>query len=96
MDLYSVWSGMLYRCYSENSSNFEYYGGRGVWVSDRWLRFDIFVEDVQTIPGWLDKQADWEGYSLDKDKLGGGTLCYSVDTCCWLDSEQQNFYRSFK
>jgi hypothetical protein len=43
---YSIWSNMINRCTLEKSPNFEYYGGRGVKVCDRWRTFEYFKEDL--------------------------------------------------
>ena len=96
-DLYTTWANMILRCYKEEEIGYKYYGARGVRVCERWKRFDYFVEDVQKIDGWENKLNDWGSYSLDKDKLGGDSLIYSPDTCCWLnDSEQAENSRACK
>ena len=43
---YSIWGQMIARCYSSGASHYEYYGGRGITVCDRWLKFENFKEDT--------------------------------------------------
>lgn len=38
-----AWIGMQKRCYERNSPAWDYYGGRGIRVCDRWLGTDGFV-----------------------------------------------------
>jgi len=35
--LYSIWKGMIQRCTNPSDSNYEDYGGRGIWVCNEWL-----------------------------------------------------------
>ena len=35
--LYSVWREMKYRCVNPNNKKYQYYGGRGIKVCDRWM-----------------------------------------------------------
>jgi hypothetical protein len=73
------------RCCNPNTLAWPNYGGRGVTVCDRWNprkggSFENFYADMGDPPG--------PDYSIDKDKLGDGTL-YSPETCCWLDATEQ-------
>jgi hypothetical protein len=76
---------MIGRCYNENATGFEYYGGRGVRVCDRWLGKDgflNFVEDLGMRP---------KGTTLDKDLKGGvGCKLYSPENCCWATPLSQS------
>jgi thymidylate synthase len=81
--LYSIWTGMINRCYNKNKSTYKYYGGKGVFVSNDWLTFLNFVDDAKNIEGWNLKCNAWDDYELDKDILGDG-FCYSKNTCKWV------------
>lgn len=49
--LYSRWAGIKQRCYNPNTSNYRWYGGRGIKMCDRWRdSFWAFVEDVGLPP----------------------------------------------
>lgn len=88
--LYSTWYMMLDRCYNENSKDYHKYGGRSVHVSNSWLMFENFERDAKLLKGWDLKSANWDEYTLDKDKLSG--FRYSKETCMWLDKKEQCLY----
>lgn len=44
--LYVVWCAVVQRCNNTNHQAFPDYGGRGIKVCDRWLKFENFYEDV--------------------------------------------------
>jgi hypothetical protein len=66
--LYRCWLSMLARCYNRKNKSFDRYGGRGIFVCDRWrLSFDAFLEDVGFPPGpaySLDRCDNAKGYEL--------------------------------
>jgi hypothetical protein len=79
--LYSVWEGMIQRCYNKNALKYENYGGGGVKVCDEWRNdFKIFY-DWCINNGWRD------GLDIDKDIKGNGLL-YSPDTCTIVTHKQ--------
>ena len=90
--LMSTWRSMICRCYLEWNHNYEYYGGKGVFVADRWLDFDNFVEDAQTLEGWSEKLQNWAEYELDKDGMGDG-FCYGPKTTSWVTKSQNSLSR---
>jgi hypothetical protein len=60
-----IWRSMLARCNNPNHKQYNYYGGRGVTVCNRWLVFENFLEDVGARPGnWasLDRIDNNKGY----------------------------------
>ena len=81
--LYTTWSNMLSRCYDKNHLSYYNYGAKGKYVTNRWLCFEFFVEDVITIKGWENKISDWSNWHLDKDLIGNGFV-YSKENCVWL------------
>lgn len=93
--IYKTWMGMLERCYSEKFKSYPIYGGRGVKVSDRWLHFKNFEEDIKDLPGYNDfikSNISWS-YALDKDIRGDGLL-YSKENCMFANYTQQSNARS--
>jgi len=84
----TTWTEMIRRCYSKKNVAYNYYGGRGVSVSDRWLHLKLFVEDIKKIKNYNQYIKEPHKYSLDKDILGDGTL-YSKDTCVFATHEEQ-------
>ena len=84
---YQRWTNMLARCYDPSNKNYSSYGAKGVYVCDRWLRFDYFLEDIIKLPGYKDviNNPDIK-YNLDKDTLQQGCeiKVYGPDTCIWI------------
>ena len=92
--LKSTWRKMLYRCYNEKHVEFHNYGGKGIFVDNRWLNFENFVEDAQKLPNWNKKKEYWNGFNLDKDYYGSN--CYSKETCVWLSISENILYTHSK
>lgn len=83
---YTVWYGMIDRCYNPNYHQYRDYGGKGVYVCERWLCFEHFLSDLPYIDGY-DKEAFESGkLQLDKDRKhrGDGPKCYSRINCMLL------------
>jgi len=82
---YTLWHGMIARCYNPNCPEFKYYGGIGVRVCDKWLCFEYFLQDLPLIEGYdLWKNSTGRKYDLEKDyKQINSNTCkiYSLDTC---------------
>lgn len=75
--LYSVWEGIVQRCYNPNHNAYKHYGGKGVVMCDEWRNnFGYFMK-------WaLDN--GWEkGMRVDKDinSPENGPAIYSPDHC---------------
>jgi hypothetical protein len=47
---YSSWRAAMSRCTNPNDAFFEYYGGSGVTVCERWTRFENFLADMGERP----------------------------------------------
>ena len=85
--IYKLWCNMIYRCYDVNNSNYNSYGAKGVYVCDRWLRFDYYLADIVNLPGYEDMINNPDiTYQLDKDTLQQGceVKVYSPETCMWV------------
>jgi hypothetical protein len=75
---YTTWLMMKRRCNEETNNRYEYYGGKGIKVCDRWMEsFANFYEDMGERP---------EGMSLDRVDL---SLGYFKDNCRWVDDIAQ-------
>ena len=48
--IHYVWSRMLSRCRNKKDKSYPRYGGRGICVCKRWLRFANFFADMGNIP----------------------------------------------
>lgn len=73
--VYQIWAGMLSRC---KNKSLEYYGGRGISVSARWLKFENFLADMGE---------PIAGLTLDRIDNDGG---YDPSNVRWASREEQS------
>ena len=77
---YEIWRHMVIRCwYTKYDGNLGY---SDVKISDDWLDYSNFYEDVVNMVGY-----NCSGFVLDKDILSGEEKIYSKDTCCFVHSD---------
>ena len=69
---FRIWTGILRRCNNSNFKHYKYYGGRGIKVCDRWLRFENFLSDMGIRP---------EGLQIDRINNDGN---YEPSNCRWV------------
>ncbi len=74
---YSSWNNMIQRCTNPKYTYYEYYGGRGITVCNRWLDFRNFLEDMGNKP---------EGLTLDRVDVDGN---YELSNCRWATRKEQ-------
>lgn len=75
--VHRAWAAMLSRCRNENNIHYPYYGGRGITVCERWLKFENFYEDMGERP---------RGASIDRIDNDKG---YRKDNCRWATTIEQ-------
>lgn len=80
--IYALWRNMVERCHNPENPNYRHYGGKGVYVSPRWLCFENFEKDLSRLPNYEDWTLNPNRYDLDKDYFGAN--CYDVSTCVFL------------
>lgn len=87
--LANTYSMMMQRCHNPNYDKYEYYGGRGIFVCDRWRfgengtpGFECFVADMGDKPS--------PDLTLDRENNDGG---YSPDNCRWATRSEQQYNR---
>lgn len=49
----NVWQAIKQRCLNPRAKDFQSYGGRGITVCERWLKFENFIADVGERPPGL-------------------------------------------
>ncbi|MBQ7705884.1 MAG: hypothetical protein IJT73_10770 [Selenomonadaceae bacterium] len=80
--IYKSWNEMKRRCSTPSAESFADYGGRGIKVCERWLKFETFYEDVSKLPHFGEK-----GYTLDRINNDGN---YEPANVRWADKKTQS------
>ena len=83
---YNSWTCMKQRCHNKNYPEYHYYGGRGIFVCERWRNsFINFLIDMGESPG--------KSYSIDRIDNNKG---YYKLNCRWADKKTQALNRRKK
>lgn len=89
--IYRIWCSMRHRCLNPKHVYYKYYGGRGITMCDRWLKFQNFHEDMKV--GYTNK------LSIDRIDPSGN---YCKENCKWSSTKEQqrnrrdNLYYMYK
>jgi hypothetical protein len=76
--VYIAWTNMKTRCDNQNSTQYKWYGGRGITYCVAWKDFEHFYSDM--FSGWQ------EGLTLDRRGTNGN---YNKDNCRWATHQEQ-------
>jgi len=73
--IYAIWQGMIQRCTNPKNIAYCNYGGRGIKVCKRWMKFINFLKDMGEKP---------IGYQIDRIDNNKG---YSKSNCRWVTAK---------
>lgn len=74
---YRAWESMHQRCRNPQNKAYKNYGGRGISVCNRWLKFENFIADMGSRP---------KGYSIERIDNDGN---YEPSNCKWIPLRDQ-------
>lgn len=77
--IYGVWKKMKQRCESKTNKDYINYGARGIYVCERWQKFQNFYDDM--FHSWS------LGLTIDRKNNNEG---YAIDNCRWTTRLEQN------
>lgn len=83
---YNIWKGAVYRCTKPNNFLYDRYGGRGIRICDRWLKFENFRDDMyqtylEHVQKFGEKQTTIDRIDNDKGYLN--------ENCRWATWKRQ-------
>lgn len=84
--IYNTWRNMIDRCSNPKDHNFNNYGGRGIKVCDRWLKFENFYIDmIESYMKHIEKYGE-KDTSIDRMNVNGD---YTLSNCRWATPKEQ-------
>jgi len=80
--VYNSWRSMKERCTNPSHKAWHRYGGRGIEVCERWMKFELFLKDMGNRP---------DGHTIDRIDCDKG---YEPGNCRWVPEARQNCNKS--
>lgn len=87
---YNIWQGMKARCNNVNFKQYNDYGGRGITVCNKWLKFINFRNDMYESYLEHEKQYGTKQTTIDRIDNDSG---YKRSNCWWATRREQ-YYNS--
>ena len=78
--LYSIYRGMITRCYNSNTPNYKRYGARGITMCDEWK------DNFQTFYDWAMSHGYSDELTIERMNVNGN---YEPSNCRWVTLEMQ-------
>lgn len=76
--IYKAWANMIQRCTNPHTKNYHNYGGRGITICKRWMKFENFLTDMGDTS---------KGYQIDRIDNNGH---YHKSNCRWVTPKQNS------
>jgi len=83
---YRIWQAMKDRCLNPKNYRYQYYGGRGIRVCKRWLKFENFRDDMFRSYKIHCNKNGIKNTSINRVDNNGN---YKLSNCNWATQKEQ-------